>query len=333
MKGSRLSQAVQNGLLVLPESGQIAIIGARAADDLGALPKARCEIIQGFKPDHDALARRGYQVSVAATGPYAMSIVMLPRAKAQARAMLAGAMALTPGGVIVVDGQKTDGVDAIYKECRKRLTVGEAYSKAHGKLFTFAAAPVFEDWTVSGPILLDEGFQTVAGVFSADKIDRGSRALIDVLPAKLPKHLADLGAGWGYLSRHILGRESVTELHLIEADHAALACARQNVTDSRARFHWADAAQFMPDQPFDGIITNPPFHTTRKADPDIGRAFIAAAAKMLKPSGQFWLVANRHLPYERSLAAQFRNVEEIAGDKAFKILHATRPLREARAGR
>ncbi len=331
MKASRLSLAVENGLLELPDQGQIAVFGAGADEDLSVLDKSRCEIIQGFRPDHDALAARGFQVQVSARGPYAASVVKLARSKAQSRILLAEAVAKTPGGLIVVDGQKTDGADSFYKECRKRTSVSPAFSKAHGKLFSFPAKGGFDDWAASGPIQLPEGFQTVPGVFSAEKIDRGSQALIAALPAKLPRRLADLGAGWGYLSRHALANERVQELHLIEADHAALECARQNINDDRARFHWADATAFQPDQPFDGIITNPPFHTTRKADPEIGRAFITAAARMLTPSGQIWLVANRHLPYERTLAGCFRVVDEIAGDNAFKILHAARPLSGTRA--
>ncbi len=330
MKASRLSLIIKSGALTLPEAGQIAVYGAGADDDLSALPKERCEIIQRFKPDHDALIARGFQVAVSASGPYAASVVKLARSKVQTRMMLTDAVAKTPGGLIIVDGLKTEGADGFYKECRKRLAVSEAFSKAHGKLFWFTAEAVFDDWADKGPITLQDGFQTVAGVFSAEKIDRGSQALIAALPEKLPKRLADLGAGWGYLSRHILMREKIRELHLIEADFAALECARKNVTDPRAHFHWADAMRFTPEQPFDGIITNPPFHTSRKAEPDIGRGFITAAAGMLTPSGQLWLVANRHLPYERTLAETFRNVEEIAGDNAFKILRATRPLRLAR---
>ena len=330
MKASRLSLIIESGSLALPGDGMIAVFGAGADDDLSALPKERCEIIQGFKPDHDALVARGFQVTVAAKGPYAVSVVKLARSKAQSRMMLADAVAKTPDGVIVVDGMKTDGADGFYKECKKRVSVSDAFSKAHGKLFWFASEPAFDDWADAGPILLEDGFQTVAGVFSAGKIDRGSKALIAALPEKLPKRLADLGAGWGYLSRHILTREKIREIHLVEADFAALECARKNVTDERAHFHWADATRFMPAQPFDGIITNPPFHTSRKADPDIGRGFISAAAGMLTPSGQMWLVANRHLPYERTFAENFRNVDEIAGDNAFKILRATRPLRIGR---
>ena len=70
---------------------------------------------------------------------------------------------------------------------------------------------------------------------------------------------------------------------------------------------------------------NPPFHAGRRADPEIGRAFIAAAARMLKPAGTLWLVANRHLPYEISLKDRFRDVAEIAGTSKFKVLQAVRP--------
>ena len=77
----------------------------------------------------------------------------------------------------------------------------------------------------------------------------------------------------------------------------------------------------------DAVVMNPPFHVGRKADPALGRAFIAAARRVLKPSGALWLVANRHLPYETALEAHFRNSDEIAGDGRFKILHATRPHR------
>jgi len=72
---------------------------------------------------------------------------------------------------------------------------------------------------------------------------------------------------------------------------------------------------------------NPPFHVGRTADPSLGRAFIASAAKMLAGHGKLWMVANRHLPYEQALSDAFRNVDKIAQNNAFKVFHATRPLR------
>ena len=64
------------------------------------------------------------------------------------------------------------------------------------------------------------------------------------------------------------------ELDLIEAEADALDCARLNITDARARFHWADATVIRPTKLWDAVVMNPPFHTTREADPGLGMAFL-----------------------------------------------------------
>ncbi|WP_319824756.1 class I SAM-dependent methyltransferase [Thalassovita sp.] len=324
MSDSRIAQALGAGL-TLPAEGRIAVFGPRAGMDLSGLPKDRLVLITGFKPDVQAFEAAGYDCAVAAEGDFAAAIVVLPRAKALARAMIAGA---TRGPLVIVDGQKTDGVESILKDLRKRETVQGVISKAHGKLFWFAPAGDYADW-VGRPARVD-GFVTRPGVFSADGVDAASRLLADALPP-LSGKVADLGAGWGYLSARMLAdHPGIRQLHLVEADHAALVCARENVTDERAQFHWADATTWRPGSKLDVVVMNPPFHTGRAAEPDLGRAFIATAAASLAPSGQLWLVANRHLPYEAALSAAFAVVEEAAGDNRFKILHAARPTRLGR---
>ena len=47
---------------------------------------------------------------------------------------------------------------------------------------------------------------------------------------------------------------------------------------------------------------------------------------MLAPAGRMWMVANRQLPYEAVLARHFREVAEIGGDTAFKLIAAARPV-------
>jgi 16S rRNA (guanine1207-N2)-methyltransferase len=281
--------------------------------------------VQGFRPDVEALERRGYAVTPGAEGRFALSVVILPRAREAARARIAEAARLTDGPILI-DGAKTSGVDGLLREVRARAEVGEVLSKAHGKVFA-ATGGDFADWAEEGARTVGDGFVTRPGVFSADGPDRGSVVLAGALPARLGPRVADLGAGWGYLARAILEREGVAEVHLIEAEHAALECARANVSDPRARFHWADATVFAPDAPFDTVVTNPPFHVARAADPGLGRAFIEAARRMLSPRGDLWLVANRHLPYETALRAAFRDVAETGDDSAFKVFHASHPTR------
>lgn len=324
MRSARLTLALETGVLNLPTEGTIAVYRPRIGDDLSALPRDRVVVRTGFRPDHDHFAQR---FAVEAAPPHAAAIVCLPRAKAEARALIAQAAAeVAPGGVIAVDGQKTDGIDAVLKDLRGRVALSDSLSKAHGKLATFPAGKGLEDWAAQ-PKLIDGGFQTLPGVFSADAPDRGSVLLAAALPAKLGPKVADLGAGWGYLSRAILTREGVKRLEVVEADAAALDCARVNINDDRARFHWADATTFRPENLLETVVCNPPFHTGREADPALGAAFIRAARRMLAPDGVLWLVANRHLPYDAVLAEAFLETEDAGGDTAFRVIRARKPKR------
>jgi len=325
MRATRLSLALESAAFVPPDTGRIAVLRPQSGDDLSALPRDRVQVVTGFRPDHDWFAARGYAVATRAEGDYAAALVCLPRAREAGRAMIAEAAAfVAPGGPVAVDGQKTDGVDAMLKDLRTRVDLSEALSKAHGKIAVFPAEADLSDW-VPRPALV-EGFQTLPGVFSADGVDRGSALLAAALP-EMKGRIADLGAGWGYLSSVILRSEAVRELHLVEAEALALDCARQNVTDPRARFHWADATQWKAPTALDSVVMNPPFHVGRDADPALGVAFLSAAARLLHPQGVLWLVANRHLPYDRPLATLFRDVAEVSGDSGFRVIRASHPIR------
>lgn len=320
MRSARLELALASGALVLPAVGDIVVMRPRAGDDLSALPKDRVVVQTGFKPDHDYFAAQGYRMGAADA---ALAIVCVPRAKAEARAMMAEAGLAQ---AIVVDGQKTDGIETLLKDCKALgLHVGEALSKAHGKLAVVTPAPQLADWVATATEF--DGFRTLPGVFSADGPDRGSVLLAEALPAKLGARVADLGAGWGYLSRAILAREGVKSLDLIEAEAVALDCARVNITDARAQFIWADATSYKTAKPWDLVVMNPPFHAGREAEASLGMGFIRAAHRGLLNSGQLLMVANRHLPYEPLLATLFKQVEVIGGDSAFRITRAAYPIR------
>lgn len=329
MIDARLDLALQGGL-DLPEQGLIAVFHPNAEARLPGLDPDRCHIVQDFKPLYDSWEARGYKAIHMIGDRYAAAIVCLPRAKAEARALIARACEACDG-IVVIDGQKTDGIDSIFREMKKRVTVNGPISKAHGKLFWIdpAAKDFFADW-LQLPVQTAEGFWTAPGVFSADGVDLASALLVDALPEKLGAEVADLGAGWGFLAAHVLTRESVQTVHLVEAGHSALECARHNVTDERAKFHWEDATKWAPPHRMDTIVMNPPFHQGRAAEPQIGQAFVAAASRLLQPNGNLWMVANRHLPYEAELKKNFAHVDELGGDARFKLFHAAKPTRQRR---
>ena len=313
----RLQIALDQGLFELPELSVLNAPGDMSLD-------ARAS--QGFYPDFVALKNRGIAVTHAPEAPFGSVIVQCHRARAVTFHLLREALVGTVAGSIIgVNGDKTDGIEAIVREIRKRFESVEVFSKAHGKLAWFArpdTLPDVGDWEAR-PFEIKGGFTSFPGTFSADGADKGSSLLVEHLP-KLKGRVADLGSGWGYLSRHILTSDAVTQLDMVEADHKAVDLAKLNVTDPRAVHHWADATAFAG-KDYSAVVMNPPFHTSRKADPALGQAFIRHATSILSARGSLWMVANRNLPYEAVLDEHFQAVTTVAQTGGFKVVHAQRP--------
>ncbi|HJW42601.1 MAG TPA: methyltransferase [Rhizomicrobium sp.] len=168
------------------------------------------------------------------------------------------------------------------------------------------------------------GLWSQPGIFSWDRIDPGSRLLVEHLP-NLTGSGADLGCGAGFLSRHILAAPGVKVLALVDIDRRAIAAARRNVTDERASFHWLDVALPLPfPGAIDFVVTNPPFHREGSEDRTLGVAVARRAAHLLKAGGELWLVANRHLSYAPALHDDFAQVTLVAQSKEFRVYRAVR---------
>jgi 16S rRNA (guanine1207-N2)-methyltransferase len=333
MASPRFVHALETGAFELPEHARVVLLEPSADADLTGL--ADCDVVvqQTFRPTYDAYFAAGADVTDDATNTADIVHVTLPRSRDLARGLIAKAEKLASGGVVMVDGAKTDGIDATLKAVKARVGIAGQVAKAHGKLFWFTASNAFQDWTLPDPTPVKDGWITQPGIFSADGPDAGSQALVAALPKTLKGSGADLGGGWGYLTKHLLDLPGVAHVDLVEADKRALGCAMLNIADSRAALHWADATDWGTAGTLDWVVMNPPFHTSRTPDADLGKAFIRSAARLLKPKGQLIMVANRHLPYETTLAASFVHVQELDGDARFKILHAEQPRPPERPGR
>lgn len=333
----RLALAVEGGALVLPE-GDVVVLRAEPTHFLDLVTgRLFCE--QAFRPTFDALgdALSGPGRSVEPRLPddtrAAAAVVNLGRNRAENLGNVARALRmLTEDGLLVIAGAKTDGVDALSRQVSREIPPDGSFVKSHGRV-VWSTRPdvlpdVVEEWVEGAlPRRNAEGFVTAPGMFSPDHADPGSLRLAEEVAGRLSGRVADLGAGWGWLAASALASNpGIVELDLYEADSLALDAARINVTDLRARFHWSDATTLTAGTArYDSVIANPPFHTSRAAEPDLGAAFIAAAARILKPSGTLYLVANRQLPYEGPLAAAFRQVERLEEGGMYKVIRAERP--------
>ena len=176
------------------------------------------------------------------------------------------------------------------------------------------------DWQVP-PTL---GLWSRPGIFSWDRPDPGSVQLCTHLSG-LAGVGADFGCGVGLLSLEVLKSLAMERLFLIDIDGRAVQAAARNVVDPRAYFLWHDVREPYPElADLDFVVMNPPFHDGGAEDRALAHAFIRAASAALKLGGACWLVANRHLPYERIMTTLFAEVRQVSQEEGYKIYEARR---------
>ena len=233
------------------------------------------------------------------------------------------------GGKLVVAMPNTVGAGRFEKELSKATSHIASLQKHKCRVFHAIEngawnEEIFTEWRALGDRRDVSGFTVEAGIFSSDHIDPGSQLLADHLPAHLRGRVADLGAGWGFLSSAVLKRcPNIEKLDLYESDARALDCARINLSalECDISYHWHDVTAGLPNI-YDAIVMNPPFHSGQAMDIDLGRAFLKVAAASLRRGGKLLLVANRQLPYEAALELSGLTWRKITEDKIYKILFA-----------
>ena len=285
---------------------------------------------QPLKPLATAWERAGFsRTDELPAGKWPLVLILPGKSRDETLAWFAMARdRLEPGGTLLAAMPNTAGAGRFEKELSK-ATDGIVSLQKH-KCRAFHATDdgawneeIFAEWRALGGPREISGFTVEAGIFSSDHIDPGSQLLADHLPAHLRGNVADLGAGWGFLSAAALDRcPGIRRLDLFEADARALACARRNLArhSREIGYHWHDVTTGLPGT-YDAIIMNPPFHTGQATDVDLGRAFLKTAAA-LNRGGKLLLVANRQLPYEAALETSGMAWRKITEDRIYKILSA-----------
>lgn len=311
----------------------ILCIGLSEPLTIEELISAKLTYAQGFRPDFLKLQRAGCYVvpELPKRGGYDAVLVRLGRHRGQNEAWLAEARKLVKkDGLILASGGKTDGAVSLRKRIAKAGMAIDYASLNHGVVFWFdaAGAAALSDLAPTSATPVEGRFVTAPGMFSHGKIDSGSRLLAQHLPDSLSGVVADFCAGWGYLSSRIAEQcPGVETLHLYEADHASLQAAKTNLqalNSVKVEFFWHDLFGEPLDQHYDAIVMNPPFHTGRKAEPELGIRLIEVAHDALRDRGHLLLVANRQLPYETTLKSQFGSVNTVVEDAHYKVLIAVR---------
>ncbi|MEL6919554.1 MAG: class I SAM-dependent methyltransferase [Pseudomonadota bacterium] len=290
----------------------------------------RLHCVQPWRDRYLTLRSAGYGVDSrrdedAQNYPFALITVGKHRGETE-RDIAQAFRLIDDGGPIIIGGPKRAGAAAVKKWLSQSLETVETFSKHHWQVSIIRAG---EGELPPARLQPDiDGFQTAPGMFSSEHIDEGSAFLAQHLPAANWGDLADFGCGWGFLSAEALRLGSANSVALIDAHAPSLAAASANINslfpEAGVNAHWLDLLKEQPDERYDTIIMNPPFHTGSKTDADVGARFIAEASKSLKPKGVLYVVANQHLPYERTAAANFSRLDVLGSSNRYKVMRAVR---------
>jgi 16S rRNA (guanine1207-N2)-methyltransferase len=321
--------------LAAPGQGQrVLFLGAEPGFRLPEGFTADLSLVQGFRPWFRALAGR-YKITPQPEGEdFDIALVLCGRHRGENEVRIAETIERTKaGGLILVAGGKEDGIASLRKRVEGLVALEGHMPKHHGIAFWFRrpveiSEPVAALRAGNGETLIDGRFVAAPGMFSSDRIDAGSKLLAAHLPDKISGAVADFCAGWGFLAAELASRyPKISTLDLYEADFASLEAAKRNVAATgtlEPRFFWHDLLTEEVAHRYDFIVMNPPFHQKREAEPDMGQRMIRTASAALKPGGRLLMVANRQLPYEKTLAEAFSSYSEVARDGMFKVLAAKR---------
>lgn len=165
-----------------------------------------------------------------------------------------------------------------------------------------------------------------AGVFSREKLDIGTRLLIENLPVgEQYKTIVDLGCGNGVVGLLAAIKNPAASLIFTDQSYVAVESAISNFVavfdETRdAEFLQTDCLQGVEDESVSLILCNPPFHQDNAINDDVAWQMFSEAKAALHDKGELWVIGNRHLGYHAKLKHLYGNCDVVASNKKFTLL-------------
>ena len=134
--------------------------------------------------------------------------------------------------------------------------------------------------------------ETDAGVFSADRLDPGTRLLLDTAPAPPPTgDLVDVGCGYGPLALVLAARSPAARVWAVDVNEAHWVCVRATRPGPAGQRARGSAHRARVAGRVDAIWSNPPLRIGKQAL----HTLLAGWLGRLTPQGSAHLVVQRHL--------------------------------------
>ena len=164
--------------------------------------------------------------------------------------------------------------------------------------------------------------RTDRGVFSADRVDPGTKLLLMELPDLPDGAVADVGCGYGPIAATVAARRPGHPVWAVDVNSRARQLCAENLAPYAAagtETHVVAPDAVPQDLRVVAIVSNPPIRVGKAALHSLLRSWLAR----LTPEGEAWLVVQKHLGAD-SLARWMENdghvVERVRSRQGYRVL-------------
>jgi len=165
-------------------------------------------------------------------------------------------------------------------------------------------------------------FETDAGVFSRDGVDKGTALLLNALP-DLQGDVLDLGCGWGAVGISVAKAYPGARVTMVDINSRAVELSIKNARKNgvSARVMESDGFSALGEEKFSFILTNPPIRAGKQVIYDL----FAKSAGHLLPGGSLYLVIRKQQGAPSALAylnTVFPKVQVVERGGGFWVIRA-----------
>jgi len=160
------------------------------------------------------------------------------------------------------------------------------------------------------------------GVFSKNRVDPGTKLLLEAMIIPKEGCVLDLGAGYGVIGITLAKINPKLKIYMVEINKRAIKLcklnAKRNGVENRVVILQGNLYEPLPkDLKFKTIVSNPPF----SAGFEVVEKIVKEAYPRLEPHGLLQLVAYKGASKLREkMKETFGNVKVLASKKGYKVL-------------
>jgi 16S rRNA (guanine1207-N2)-methyltransferase len=268
------------------------------------------------------------------------AILLVPKGRDFARAQLWSTLhALKENGIAYIAGPNKGGAKTMIKDSKQlfgevnvlgyrsshrvaaaiKQTPPQTYPAKWGDIPTQTQHRTFK--TPHGALEV----ATMPGLFSWQKLDDGTRYLLEHVTFEAGQAVLDVGCGNGVIGA--LAAPVAESVVMVDDNLLAIRCARETVAlhdYENVTVHAGNVYKPVTDSRFDLIISNPPFHRKFDVSTNVAHQLINGAKEHLNPGGRLLIVANEFLRYDALMDEQLSGVRVLARNNRFKVIEGRR---------